>query len=62
MTCSAFLGDLPDRNPGATTKDKENRRVPFNPKGQVAAILERTVPMRKPRNNSAALASLRRGT
>src|SRR5687768_12508114 len=27
--------------PGATTKDKENRRVPFNPKGRVAAILER---------------------
>lgn len=27
--------------PGATTKDKENRRVPFNPKGRVAAILKR---------------------
>jgi integrase len=27
--------------PGATAKDKENRRVPFNPKGRVAAILER---------------------
>jgi integrase len=27
--------------PGATTKDKENRRIPFNPKGRVAAILER---------------------
>jgi integrase len=27
--------------PGATTKDKENRRVPFNPKGRIAAILER---------------------
>jgi integrase len=27
--------------PGATTKDKENRRTPFNPKGRVAAILER---------------------
>ena len=26
--------------PSATTKDKENRRVPFNPKGRVAAILE----------------------
>jgi len=29
------------RIPGATTKDKEDRRVPFNPKGRVAAILER---------------------
>ena len=27
--------------PGATTKDKENRRIPFNPKGLIAAILER---------------------
>lgn len=27
--------------PGSTAKDKENRRVPFNPKGRVAAILER---------------------
>jgi integrase len=27
--------------PGATTKDKENRRIPFNPKGRIAAILER---------------------
>jgi integrase len=27
--------------PGETTKDKENRRIPFNPKGRVAAILER---------------------
>ena len=27
--------------PGATTKDKENRRIPFNPKGRVAAILKR---------------------
>jgi integrase len=27
--------------PGATAKDKENRRIPFNPKGRVAAILER---------------------
>ncbi len=26
---------------GATAKDKENRRVPFNPKGRVAAILKR---------------------
>src|SRR5439155_13972666 len=26
---------------GATAKDKENRRIPFNPKGRVAAILER---------------------
>ena len=27
--------------PGATAKDKENRRIPFNPKGRLAAILER---------------------
>src|SRR6266566_3454702 len=27
--------------PGATAKDKENRRIPFNPEGQLAAILER---------------------
>jgi integrase len=27
--------------PGTTAKDKENRRIPFNPKGRVAAILER---------------------
>jgi integrase len=27
--------------PGATTKDKENRRVPFNPEGRLAAILTR---------------------
>jgi integrase len=27
--------------PGATAKDKVNRRIPFNPKGRVAAILER---------------------
>jgi hypothetical protein len=27
--------------PGATTKDKENRRVPFNPEGRLAAILRR---------------------
>ena len=26
--------------PGATAKDKENRRIPFNPKGRLAAILE----------------------
>ena len=25
--------------PGATAKDKENRRIPFNPKGRLAAIL-----------------------
>jgi hypothetical protein len=25
--------------PGATTKDKENRRIPFNPEGRLAAIL-----------------------
>ena len=24
--------------PGATAKDKENRRIPFNPKGRLAAI------------------------
>jgi integrase len=27
--------------PGATAKDKENRRIPFNPKGRLAAILNR---------------------
>jgi integrase len=27
--------------PGATAKDKENRRVPFNPEGRIAAILRR---------------------
>lgn len=27
--------------PGATTKDKENRRVPFNPEGRLAAVLKR---------------------
>ena len=27
--------------PGATAKDKENRRIPFNPRGRLRAILER---------------------
>ena len=27
--------------PGATAKDKENRRIPFNPSGRLAAILKR---------------------
>jgi integrase len=27
--------------PGATAKDRENRRIPFNPKGRLAAILAR---------------------
>jgi integrase len=27
--------------PGATAKDKENRRIPFNPEGRIAAILRR---------------------
>ncbi len=27
--------------PGATAKDKENRRIPFNPNGRMVAILER---------------------
>jgi integrase len=27
--------------PGATAKDKENRRIPFNPNGRLAAVLER---------------------
>lgn len=27
--------------PGVTAKDRENRRIPFNPKGRVGAILER---------------------
>ena len=30
--------------PGATAKDKENRRIPFNPEGRLAAILERRKP------------------
>jgi integrase len=35
------LGHVPDRDPGVTAKDKENRRIPFNPKGRLAAILQR---------------------
>ena len=27
--------------PGATAKDKENRRIPFNPNGRLAAVLKR---------------------
>ena len=27
--------------PGATARDRENRRIPFNPKGRLAAILKR---------------------
>jgi hypothetical protein len=27
--------------PGSTAKDKENRRIPFNPKGRLAAVLKR---------------------
>jgi len=27
--------------PGATAKDRENRRIPFNPKGRLAALLKR---------------------
>ena len=27
--------------PGATAKDKENRRIPFNPNGRLAAVLQR---------------------
>jgi integrase len=27
--------------PGATAKDQENRRIPFNPKGRLAAIVKR---------------------
>ena len=27
--------------PGATAKDNENRRIPFNPEGRLAAILKR---------------------
>jgi integrase len=27
--------------PGATAKDRENRRIPFNPSGRLAAILKR---------------------
>jgi hypothetical protein len=32
---------MPDRDPGLTAKDNENRRIPFNPKGRLAAFLER---------------------
>ena len=32
-----------DGIPGATGKDKENRRIPFNPEGRLAAILKRRV-------------------
>ena len=28
--------------PGATAKDRENRRIPFNPRGRLAAILKRS--------------------
>jgi len=31
--------------PGATAKDKENRRIPFNPNGRLAAILKRRAPL-----------------
>jgi hypothetical protein len=34
-----FIGEI--GIPGATAKDKENRRIPFNPEGRLAAILER---------------------
>jgi hypothetical protein len=27
--------------PGATAKDRENRRIPFNPQGRLAAVLKR---------------------
>ena len=33
--------DIHENLPGATAKDKENRRIPFNPKGRLAAILTR---------------------
>ncbi len=32
--------------PGATAKDRENRRIPFNPNGRLAAILERRATLR----------------
>jgi hypothetical protein len=35
------LGDLPDAIPGATAKDKENRKIPFDPDGRLAPILKR---------------------
>jgi len=35
------MGDVPDRDSWRTAKDKENRRIPFNPHGRLAAILER---------------------
>ena len=35
------LGDAPDRHPRRDSKDKENRRIPFNPNGRLAAILKR---------------------
>jgi integrase len=35
------LGNAPDRHSGATAKDKENRRIPFNPNGRLTAVLTR---------------------
>ena len=34
------LGNPPDRHPGHTTKDRENRRIPFDAEGRLAAILQ----------------------
>ena len=31
--------------PGHTTKDRENRRIPFNPEGRLVEILERRKPL-----------------
>jgi integrase len=31
--------------PGATAKDRENRRIPFNPHGRLAAVLKRRAPL-----------------
>ena len=35
--------------PGATAKDKENRRIPFNPEGRMAAILAASIDARTAR-------------
>jgi integrase len=43
--------------PGATAKDKENRRIPFNPKGRLAAILRDDKSLVRMRMCSAAQAA-----
>ena len=52
------LGHLPNRHPRATAKDKENRRIPFNPEGRLAAILSRRRPSDRRRTSSATRLAL----